>query len=128
MGNKTVERPTGLKESRPAPEFRELNAKGNFGSAARDVLKTSNRIMGGSGTRIKGVDGDMSAHQTARPDNAASVPLPLGRTPADFQAKQIPNIGKFTAEGDQTAHDVRRRKKSASMIWHGSEQNKNRTI
>ncbi len=105
-----------------------LNAKGNFGSATREVLGTKNKIRGGRNSQNQVAHGT-SAWQTPRPDNALKVPLPGPYSVGDFKTTQIPNTGpKFTAEGDQTAHDIKRKEKSASMIWHGSEQNKNRTI
>ena len=101
MGNQqNVVRPKGLEEGRPAPEFRELNAKDNFGSATKEVLKTTNSVMGGSKTRISGMDGVSGVFQTARPDDPNSVLLPLGRTPSDFQVKQIPNTGPKFAPAD----------------------------
>ncbi len=126
MGNKVV-RPEGLKQSRPAPEMQGLGAMKNFGSATREVLTTSNRIMGGSSSRIRGMSGVSGVVQTARPDNPEAIQLPLGRTVGDFKTSQIPNTGpKFRrADDNRVAPETQKIKhRSKMMITHGKLANK----
>ncbi len=116
-GNKTVERPEGLKQGRPAPEMQGLNAMKNFGSATKAVLSASNRIMGGQrDTVVRRADND--AHQTARPDNPEAIKLPLGYSTGDFKTSQIPNTGpKFSPDDDN------RVRPSTQKIMHRSTMN-----
>lgn len=64
-----------------------------------------------------------NAVQTARPTDPLKIPLPLGRTPSDFQARQIPNTQpKFSkADNMRVRPEWRKTISSAkSMIFKGN--------